>query len=164
MNGCEDHFVCGDRDGQKLLTGNLRTFNVNVVFCQQIIFGKLVILRQLKRNELNNWTGNIKTWTQGQSRCWKSLLHLVWKFVSNHNSSWLWDDKLTSVFFVIFQFWRVPAKMATCCSPLFSACTGGLGCSQEEPGRRLYRTQNEHLLWLFLMPEIWRWGKACEQD
>ena len=30
---------------------NLRTFNIN---CQQIICGKLVILRQLKRNELNN--------------------------------------------------------------------------------------------------------------
>ena len=39
--------------------------------------------------------------------------------------------------------------MATCCSPLFSACTGGQGCSQEAPGGRLYRTQNEHLLWLF---------------
>ena len=77
---------------------NLRTFNVNVVFCQQSICGELVILRQLKRNELNNWTGNIQTWTQGQSRYWKSLHHLVWKFVSNHNSIWLWDDKLTWVF------------------------------------------------------------------
>ena len=73
--------------------------SMSIVLCQKSIFGEMVILRQLKGNKLNNnWKGNIKTWTQGKSRCWKALHHLVWKFVSNHNSIWLWDNKLTWVF------------------------------------------------------------------